>query len=160
MLPGGCSLARTCPSTRQGIPGIHASIWGYEEQNAKQYEASKRRWERTWQLGPKETPPHDPPNLFALRSLCSLPSPTCLVSTQISAPCKGAGIYAYRHTSSRYSKRPVHARGHTQLGMTADTQLHLPSLCLLPFTPDLFSASPNRPRLPWEAEVTLTAGWL
>jgi len=98
-----------------------------------------------------------PPSLFAL---CSLPSPSCLVSTQRSAPCKGAGIYVYRHTSPHYSKRRVHARGHTQLGMTVDTQLLLPSLCLLPFTPDLFSASPNRPRLPWEAEVTLTAGWL
>lgn len=58
------------------------------------------------------------------------------------------------------AKRPVHARGHRQLGMTADTQLFLPSLCLLPFTPDLFSASPNGLQLPWEAEVTLTAGRL
>lgn len=101
-----------------------------------------------------------PPNLLTPCLLCSLPSPTCPISTQRSAPCKAAGIYAYTHTSPRYSERPVHARGHTQLGMTADTQLLLPSLCRLPFTPDLFSASPNGPQLPWEAEVTQAAGWL
>lgn len=112
-----------------------------------------------WQLGPKETAQHHA-TCLPCTQLCSLLSLTCLISRQRFAPCKDAGIYVNRHTSFRYSKMPVHARGHMQLGMTADMQLLLPSLHLLPFTPDLFSASPKRPRLPWEAEVTLTAGWL
>lgn len=113
-----------------------------------------------WQLGLKETPSHTHtqpvcPALTLLPAFPHLPHLNTEVCTL--QGCRYLCVQAYL---PHYSKRPVHARGHTQLGMTANMQLLLPSLCLLPFTPDLFSASPNRPWFPWEAEVTLTAGWL
>lgn len=137
----------------RALRGRH-SVGGQQKQNAKEHPASARRWARSWQLGLRVKAPTKLP---AACSHCSQPSPSPI---QQAASCKGAGIFACWHTTLHYNKRSVHARGHTQLGMTADAQHLLPSLCLLPFMPDLLSTSPNRPRLPWKAEVTLPASWL